>query len=389
MKKLFLLVWALAASLALSAQDFKITHGPYLCDMTSDGVTIVWTTSKPALSWVEADEYDGRSFYATEHPRRYETVAGRKQAHKTLHRIRLKHLKPGTEYCYRIFSQEVTDWKHYDKVTYGRVVASDVYSREPYVFRTYPASGADCSFIVLNDLHGRSDFFKSLCREVDFKKLDFVMFNGDMSNSTESEEQLFRDFIDAAVELHATETPILYSRGNHETRGVYADFLMDYFPTRDGRFYQLYRIGSVCLLTLDCGEDKPDSAIEYYGLADYDAYRTEECEWLERAVRSEAFRSASARIVCLHVPPVGDTWHGNLHLQELFLPVLNKAGVDVMLSGHTHRYEFYPAGGKNAFPIVVNGNRSYAECRTSTDRISIRIVGPDGKVEHTHEFPLK
>ena len=53
MKKLLFSLAGLLFSLAAVAQDFKITHGPYLCDMTRDGVTVVWTTSKPALSWVE------------------------------------------------------------------------------------------------------------------------------------------------------------------------------------------------------------------------------------------------------------------------------------------------------------------------------------------------
>ena len=107
-----------------SSTDFKITHGPWLCDMTEDGVTVLWTTNKPALSWVEATEDDGRSFYAAEHTRHYETVAGRKQAHKTLHAVRLNNLRPGTKYCYRIFSQEVLEWKHGDNVLYGRTVTN-------------------------------------------------------------------------------------------------------------------------------------------------------------------------------------------------------------------------------------------------------------------------
>ena len=389
MKKLLFTLLGLAAALTLPAQDFGITHGPWLCDMTTDGVTVLWTTDKPALSWVEVIEDDGRSFYATEHTRHYETVAGRKQAHKTLHSVRLNNLRPGTRYCYRIFSQEVAEWKHGNNVLYGRTVATKVYKQEPLRFRTFPATGPDCSFLVLNDIHGRADEMSELCREVDFRKLDFVMLNGDMSNSTESEEQLFRDFIDASVRLYASETPIFYNRGNHETRGVFADRLRDYFPTRDGRYYQLRKVGSVCFLLLDCGEDKPDSDIEYGGLSDYDAYRREEAEWLREAVASEAFRNASARVVFLHIPPAGGTWHGNYQMREVFLPILNEAGIDVMFSGHTHQYGFHPADNDIRFPVVVNDNQSYVQCDMTADRIAVRIVGPGGRVAHTHEFPLR
>ena len=362
---------------------------PLALHLTSDGVTVVWATSKPALSWVEVAEDDGRSFYAAEHERRYETVAGRKQARKTLHSIRLKGLRPDTKYRYRIFSQEVREWKYNDKVYYGDIAASNVYSRQPFAFSTLPTSGCDLSFVVLNDIHGRADYMAGLCRPIDFAQIDFVAFNGDMSNSTESPEQLYRDFIDASVGAFASETPILYNRGNHETRGVFADRLLDYFPTRDGRYYQLRKVGSVCFLSLDCGEDKPDSDIEYGGLADYDAYRREECEWLREAVASEAFRNASARVVFLHIPLDAGTWHGSKPLRELFLPILNEAGIDVMFSGHTHRYGFHPADNDTRFPIVVNDNQSYVQCDITADRIAVRIIGPGRHVTHTHEFPLR
>ena len=393
MRKLKNLLFTLvgrAAALTGPAQDFKITHGPWLCDMTEDGVTVLWTTNKPALSWVEATEDDGRSFYAAEHTRHYETVAGRKQAHKTLHAVRLNNLRPGTKYCYRIFSQEVLEWKHGDNVLYGRTVASNVYKRAPFRFRTFPATGTDCSFVILNDIHGRADYMAELVKNEDFSTHDFVLFNGDMSSSVESGEQLFKDYLDASAALFAAGTPILFTRGNHETRGVFADSLGDYFPGRDGRFYGIYRYGDVCILLLDCGEDKPDDHAEYNGLADYDAYRAEECAWLKKAVRSEEFLTASARIVLLHIPPAAGAWHGSVHLNELFVPVLNEAGIDLMLCGHDHRYSFHPAGERDAkFPIVVNDNRSCVRCDVADSLIRVRIAGPRDKTVHTHEFPLK
>ena len=370
------------------AGDIRITHGPYLCDMTGDGVTVVWTTDKPALSWVELAPDDGKSFYERERPRYYETVAGRKRANQTLHRIRLSGLRPGAGYRYRIYSQEVTEWKYGNAVRYGKIAANDVFRNKPYFFRTFRDTAERISFLVLNDIHGNAAMMEKLCGKIPFRQLDFVMMNGDMVSSVESESQLFRDFIDSSVKLFARETPILYNRGNHETRGLMAEEIIRYFPTRDGRFYQVYTIGDVCFLVLDCGEDKPDSDIEYGGLAYYDEYRKEEARWLRQVVASEKFKNAAARIVFLHVPPTAGGWHVNVQLQELFLPVLNGADIDVMFSGHLHRYAFHPADSQARFPIVENGNTSYLKCDIADGLIRVEVQDT-ARVVHKHEFRLK
>ena len=390
MKKLLFVLAGVAFAWTAVAQELRITHGPYLCDMTHDGVTVVWTTSKPALSWVEASPADSLNAPALRQARYYQTVAGRKLACRTRHAVRVRGLQPGTDYRYRIFSQEVQSWPDVNNVTYGKTLDADASRRRAYEFRTFPQAGSGCSFIVLNDIHGKADYMTRLCKSVDFSKLGFVAFNGDMSSSVESGEQLFKAYLDASVSLFATGTPILFTRGNHETRGVFADSLGDYFPGQDGRFYGIYRYGDVCILLLDCGEDKPDDHAEYNGLADYDAYRTEECEWLKRAVRSDEFLSASARIVLLHIPPMAEAWHGSVHLTELFVPVLNEAGIDLMLCGHDHAYSFRPAGEQGTqFPIVVNDNKSYVRCDVADSLIRVQVVGLREKVAHVHEFPLK
>lgn len=387
MKKFLSTLLGVAAPIFLAAQ-IKITHGPWLCDMTSTGVTVVWTTDKPALSWVEIAEDNGNSFYQKEHKRHYETVAGRRQAHKRVHAVRLKHLKPGTRYNYRIFSQEVVEWKYNDAVKYGDVAATNVFSRAPLRFTTFPEKGSDISFLVFNDIHGRADYMAELVKNEDFSTHDFVLFNGDMSSSVENSDQLFKDYIDTAVSLYASELPLIYNRGNHETRGRHADFLAEYFPTDSKNFYQLYMVGDIACLVLDCGEDKPDNDIEYGNLADYDAYRVEESEWLRQVVASESFRNAAARIVFLHIPLGNGSWHGNLHLEELFLPILNEAGIDVMFSGHTHRYGFREPNEKVRFPILINDNQSYIRCNVTADKIKAEIVGPKGST-HTHEFKIR
>ena len=94
MKKLLFVFAGLAFALTAAAQEFRITHGPYLCDMSQDGVTVVWTTNRPALSWVEASPADSLA-PAPPQPRHYQTVAGRKLAGRTLHAVRVRGLQPG------------------------------------------------------------------------------------------------------------------------------------------------------------------------------------------------------------------------------------------------------------------------------------------------------
>lgn len=384
-----LLTFLLSLSLTAFAQDFKITHGPYLCDMSDNGVTVVWTTDKPAMSWVEIAPDGEESFYAQERTKVYATMHGRKLATERIHRVRINNLKPGTTYRYRIFSREVTGWAISNWVTYGKLDSSNVYSKEPYRFTTYSDNKEDVSFLVLNDIHNHADFMKDLCKDVKFKTLDFVCFNGDMVNWFDKEESLFSGFLDTSIEMFASETPIVFNRGNHETRGFMAEKISDYFPTRDGKLYQMFSVGKVCFLVLDGGEDKPDSDIEYAETAAYDAYRAEQAEWLKKCVASDEFKNASARVVLLHIPPTEGDWHGNVHLQELFMPILNKANVDVMFSGHTHRYALKKPTDKNSFPIIVNSSNTYLLCKIGDKKIKIDIVGLNAKDNVSLEYPIK
>jgi acid phosphatase type 7 len=382
MKKHCLLFIVIFIGLALKGQspeNFKITHGPFLCDMSETGVTIVWTTNNKAMSWVEVAPDDGTNFYGYERPKYYDSKYGRIQANSTLHKVRLNNLKPGTSYRYAIFSKEVLQWQTDSRILYGPTVANNAYARNPLAFKTFSSEDDSVSFLIFNDLHGRAQFMKDLCKNIDFKNIDMVIFNGDMSTAINSEEQLFTDFIDASVQLFASRIPIVFTRGNHETRGTFADNLMDYFPKENGTVYQLLNVGNVAFLLLDCGEDKPDSDIEYSGIADFDAYRLEESRWLKETVQQIKYREAPVKIAILHMPPMVSNWHGNLHLSETLLPVLNEANVTAMFSGHTHRYSFNPSvPGTINFPVLVNSNNAVVKCDIVNGKVKAVIITSDG-----------
>ncbi len=300
MRQLLLVLSVLVCSAAYSQESsgIRITHGPWLCDMDSTGVTVMWTTDKPALSWVEVAPDDGRHFYSEEHPRYYDAVHGRRRALETLHRVRIDGLKPGTGYMYRIFSRATEGWSYGDYAEFGKTISTPVYNHEPLRFRTFRRDDSPVRFFVMNDIHERSEDMRRMCSEVDFSQYDFVVLNGDMRSMTENESQIF-----------------------------------------DG--------------------------------------------WLEETIAAEGDRR---RIVFLHIPPGTSTWHGDLHIRETLLPVLEKTSVGLMLSGHTHTYSLHKAGELAPFPILVNDNRSCVSVTVDGDTITAVISGNTGK-SHTFRFP--
>lgn len=376
--------WMLAVVLwstvsAGEQKEIHITHGPWLCDMDAHGVTVVWVTDRPALSWVEVAPDDGQHFYSDEHPRYYDSAHGRRRALETLHRVRIEGLAPGTDYMYRVFSQATDSWTHNDNVHFGKTASTGVYQEQPLRFTTLDPDAERVKFLVFNDIHGNPDVLRKLGSEVNFAEYDFVVLNGDMLTTTENEAQIFNGWLDACVDLFASEVPVVFVRGNHENRGAYADRLFDYFPHRSGQFYHTFCAAGTEFVVLDCGEDKPDTDIEYGGIAEFDPYREEEARWLARAM-DPAMRQ---RIVFLHIPPATSSWHGDLHLQETLLPILNDAKVDLMLSGHTHRYALREADDRVKFPTLINDNRSCMSVTVERGAIRVEIFG---NVKKNHTF---
>lgn len=113
----------LALPMTLTAQ-IKVTHGPWLTDMSVRAVTIMWKTDKPAMAWVEYDEKTGDTFYSESHPKVYDTQDGRRRTLDTLHCVRLEGLKPGTEYFYRIYSKETVSFRRVWQDGFRRTTAS-------------------------------------------------------------------------------------------------------------------------------------------------------------------------------------------------------------------------------------------------------------------------
>ena len=382
------LLFSLMLLFAVGAKAIKVTHGPWICDMDSTGTTIVWVTDVPGMSWVEIAPDSTDHFYGRARQRYYDVLAGRKVLTDSVHRVRIEGLKPDTKYRYRVFTQEVAEWRYDDWVTLGKTACTDVWRGKPHEFKTFPAKPREVTFLVLNDIHERAQFMKDLCKNVDFKKLDFVLLNGDMSNRLRNQQHMMEAYLDTCVRMFATHTPLFFNRGNHELRGQFADYLYRYFPTNNGKYYRLQHVAGIDFLFIDTGEDKPDEDIEYSGIVNYDQYREEEARWL-RGLRESKQVGKYPLIVFSHIPPTLQKWHGPYHMQKTLTPELNKMNVSVMLSAHLHAFGYQEPNEVINFPNLVNSNNTYLLCRIANGKMEVDYVELKGKDKKHFTFPLK
>jgi predicted phosphodiesterase len=254
-----------------------------------------------------------------------------------------------------VYAEEVLNHQG-NEVTYGRTAATNAYTARPLAFTTNDRHKSSVSFAVLNDIHERTADIPVLLNNADYSKRDMIIYNGDMVSSFDSEDQIFKYFMDESVKLFAGRQPLYYARGNHETRGVFATSFQKYFCPQEPHLYFTVRQGPACFVFLDTGEDKPDNDIEYSGITDYDNYRTEQAHWLAGVLQSKDYTEAKFKIIVCHMPPVDEEpiWHGQAEVLNKFVPLLNKAHVTVMLCGHLHFYLYKAPSKEINFPIIVN-----------------------------------
>lgn len=387
MRRLIFALLPLFAALSAHAEEIKapkIVAGPYIQACSDSEFTVVWQTDSDALCWVEIAPDDGTHFYNTARKQYFQTIHGRRPIGRW-HKVTVDGLEPNTLYRYRVLHKGITTNQGNKRVRYTESKGSDVYRRQPYTIRTLGGGEDVTRFAIGNDFHDKPELISQLFSKdiITPQRYDFVLYNGDMVSSFESEERLVNSVITPSVAQFATQIPLFFSRGNHETRGAAATTYTDYFPTTTAEPYYTFSDGPALFIVLDGGEDKPDSDIEYHDLVRYDNYREREAKWLKSVVESEQFKAAAVKIVIIHIPPKSSGWHGEAEIARLFVPILNQAGIDAMFCGHIHKYRFSeandPTYGCN-FPIVCLPNRVRADIEVSKERVSYSITNANGEI---------
>ena len=337
-------------------------------------ITIRWLTTMPVYSWVEYGEDPAQM-----NNHQHQSNDGLVNANNTTQAITIAGLKPGTTYYYRICSKIIIEFKPY-KITYG-----DIFMSEGFSFKTLKKDVSESEIWVLNDIHDRPNSFEQLFKFHE-KTCDFIFLNGDMFNWQKDEQQLIDHLINPLVEASGKTIPFILSRGNHETRGIFARGLHNYFNDVAEKYYYSFTHGAMYIIVLDSGEDKVDENEEYGGIVDFDAYREQQKIWLQNEIKKKEFKKAKYKIVFSHIPLFyAGSAHGTQHCHDLWAPILRCAKIDVLISGHTHVYGMHaPVAGKHNYPVIIgggplDGHRTLIKIKTTQQNLIITAFNDEGK----------
>lgn len=218
--------------------------------------------------------------------------------------------------------------------------------------------------------------------------LDLLVLNGDIPNHS-GDIANFNSIYRIASGLTEGTRPVVFSRGNHDTRGIYGESFGEYTPNNHGKPYYTFTLGSLWGLVLDCGEDKNDDHAEYGHTTCFHRFRLRETEFIKEVIAKKEYEGKKHKVVICHVPfcyiqnPPFDI-EKDLY-REWTRMIGESIKPEIMLFGHTHRNGiYYPGGELDSYGLqssvaIVGGQpdfekRTYEGCAITLSEKEPEIV---------------
>ena len=328
---------------------YRFTSDPVVFD-NGETYSVVFSTNACGTGYLEYT-YDGETI------RLYDETTGRKN-NSRIHTVQVpkEQLSGNT---YRVGSTRVIDELAYGGRT-GKTIESDSYTFSD-------TFGENIDVLTVSDWHTENEKVAAAAEALgDYQA---VILLGDSSPGLMSEDDVVRYILQFASDLSGGTMPVIYVRGNHETRGPYANSLLDDLGLES--FYYTTTLGSYDLIVLDSVEDKEDTHSEYGGMNNYETYRSNMVAWLE------TLQPTGNRTVALcHAPEIAI----EEDLSSAALSKLDELGVSLLASGHEHNLEYRTDG---TFPVFIdggqnaNGSGTYVASMLHFSPDGIRIVSAD------------
>ena len=317
--------------------------------------------------------------------------------------VRLEGLKPSTKYWYRTVTTPFTDYRNIYDAKLGEPVVSSVHS-----FTTLGA-GTASHFCMMSDTHAKWEAFEMIVRKMKELNPSAIVWNGDATNTTQEKATAVEIFLDPPVadRDYAADIPTFFESGNHDFRGSWIskkeEVMLPRHPAeRRGDQWDLkwnfaVRCGDIAMIGMDTGEDKPDAHPKWFGLANFSAYRRAQVKWLEEQFARPEIAGAKFKVLFCHIPlwpreekEALPPWDGTTvdpngyaywsrECRDLWAPIFEKGGVQLVVAGHKHRFDFFPADEKRPWAMVIGGGPELGKDRNGPNARRFPTV-VEGKV---------
>ncbi len=196
-------------------------------------------------------------------------------------------------------------------------------------------------------------------------EIDFLILNGDVPEDSDRIKN-FDTIYEIISQVTKGEIPVIFSRGNHDTRGIFAENIAEYTPCENGNSYFTFKLGNIWGLVLDCGEDKPDTNKEYGNMVACSFFREKETRFLEKVAENGEPQLVDGniehKIVIAHNPftrKYSEPFNIEENTFTYWAKILKeKIKPQLMICGHIHKFSVDMPGCENdAFgqpcPVVV------------------------------------
>lgn len=334
---------------------YRFTSGPVVFDNGQE-YAVVFSTNDAGTGYVEY-EYQGETV------RLYDESDGRKNGNSMIHTVTVPKAQL-SENTYKVGSTRVID-----ELGYGGRNGKTIES-ENVVFND--SFGENIDVLTVSDWHTKNERAKAAAANLG--EYQALILLGDCAPSLMSQKDVADYILEFASDLTQGSMPVLYVRGNHETRGREASNLSSYLGF--DHFYYTASLGSYDFIVLDSSEDKEDSHPEYGGMVNYENYRRDMVEWLDTLEKTgnHTIALCHAKEICREP-----------ELSQQALEKLDALNVSLLASGHEHILEFEEGGN---FPTLIDGgvdsvgDGSYAASilRISPSGIQMESADENGEI---------
>lgn len=226
---------------------------------------IMVPVEKPSLMWVQVGD---RKFY--------DAANGIMRSDVEVHRISVPMNVLDEAESYTVCEKEIIERKPY---------FTETKETSYYKFSFRPVKKtSDIRAYHIADAHNNVD--GPIAAAETFGDIDFLIMNGDIPDHSGKTEN-FNTVYEIAAAVTKGEIPIVFSRGNHDMRGFFAEKFAEYTPGDRLNTYYTFTLGAIWGIVLDCGEDKGDDHPEYGGTVACHVFREKQTEFIKDVIKNK------------------------------------------------------------------------------------------------------